>query len=548
MAIRSIVTSNGGDSADQNEERRAPRWRDVSMLFTITCLAAYLLMQGGESKARPVPGTLAAPQESFGSSFANEGIVETVEWEVVTRRLRANPPNQPTNLFALPADQPMVWAHQVCAPNSQMAHREGTVPLGPDHLGRWHRMGGAHADCAFSEAGKWLQPLDSVQLVNDAAAYTFIASISNADTATPRTFCTPQDLSRLHDTQFVGTFQSASRRADAVPGDDRHRRQLRNAKLRHPRCELPDPDRPYQWLVMLTAAALERGQPHPIVAFVGDSVHRNMMAAMMAVLRGQRDTVVDRQTHMPARYVLTTHGDYWSTDSHVGAHFGDQHNHNVPGLHGQRVLLELIFGPSFRHGAAQDVPIDLVPGSTPAFPPHLTTLVAGGLLHLEPTCKDRVAGAAALLDWASTLARLAASHGAANQTWILRGSNRALRSDVAQIALPAFHDWKDAVYQEVLTLAAAAHERSGELAGRAGAKVVFLDALETHAHRDQGMQPTHPQLRATDHVHYTCVAHEAMPAPVTEWKWLPWQCRSYRDKALASLVVAMTLARLVRDV
>ena len=72
----------------------------------------------------------------------------------------------------------------------------------------------------------------------------------------------------------------------------------------------------------------------------------------------------------------------------------------------------------------------------------------------------------------------------------------------------------------------------------------FLDTLESRDHAFDGMQPVHPQLSTTDHVHYTCVAGAAVPTKFARWPWEWWQCRSYHDKAHAALVVAMTAARL----
>jgi hypothetical protein len=332
---------------------------------------------------------------------------------------------------------------------------------------------------------------------------------------------------------------------------------LVGAKLRHAQCELPDPDRPYEWLVLLTAAARAAGQAHASVALVGDSVHRNLMAALIAVMRGQRETVVDRQAHVPVRYVLMERGDVWEADKGVGTKFGTG---SVGGL--GEVLLEVTYGPSFGH--RYDIPTSIIPRAPAEYAAkHATTIVGGGLLHREG-CRDGLQNEGdELQSYAGRVVDYAENDMPAGQTYVFRGSSGvATRADQR---MPTTHNWKDFVYRAAARLSSERirdHQKEWQQPrnetmptttavvpksspGHLSTNVYFMDGLLSKEHINAGMQPHHPQLGPTDGLHYTCVASPPVPEAFTRWRWEWWQCRSYHDKAHAALVVAMTAARFV---
>jgi hypothetical protein len=444
-------------------------------------------------------------------------------------------------LPALPRDQPMPWALVRCDP------RSSTDALGYFAQRRWKQMRAVSPTCMFAGEGKFTTPIDPVTLRYHAEEYVAAARLPRPMRQRgPRgyTFCGADELhAEAHSATFLSTF-AYSRNRDGMRthisagNDSTLSRELRTTKLRHPRCELPDPDRPYQWLVMLTAAALERGQAHPVVAFVGDSVHRNMMAAMMAVLRGQHDTVVDRQTHMPARYVLTTHGDFWVSRANVGSTFGNGvvAASESAALAGTRVLLELDYAATFGSGPS-DVPVEqFVPHTDAGFLPVPTTVVLGGLMHVEPDCSDTSARGTAFSSWIAAVGEYTTTLRSRNQTVIFRAANEPGHRPPNAKGLLAFHDWKNEQYRALV--ANAYHHGSGF-------NIFSMSALEHFDAVNDGQQPMHPQLSKVDPIHYACVLHDAYPLPADRWERKPWECRALHERIHVVLAVAMTFARFV---
>jgi hypothetical protein len=512
------------------------------------------------SGAGPSPHEVLAPGSPAPAFDVSTVPHEEVAWPVapvaaagrLDRTARLASQRAHRTAATLPADQELTWTYRSCEPSSG-------VPTGTGKSS-WAAMRGVRDDCVFADSGRWINPVDKRLLHEDAARYSTVARSAHRITGEgPRDHrgvpCGQEHLTRLHETVFTATMAAhdLDLSRDLIDPDAKRKtplaRDLTKVRLRHPRCELPDPDRPYQWLVMLTAAALERGQPHPIVAFVGDSVHRNMMAAMMAVLRGQRDTVVDRQTHMPARYVLTTHGDYWRSDGHVSRYFGRHDVAEPAELRGDEVLLELIFGPTFGLGT-YDVPTgpEIIPRAPASIDEAATVLVLGGLSHVEYRCRERKQVVTLWGSLMQTLAKYMVETRPPKQVMILRGATDSLKMPPPGIT--AWHDWRNGVYQELI---AQAHER-GHSAGApesgdapVGARtpltnVFFLDSLESHDHQNDGFASEHRQLYPTDSIHYGCVARAAVPFVVERWDYQWWQCRAHHDKAHAALVVAMAFA------
>lgn len=328
--------------------------------------------------------------------------------------------------------------------------------------------------------------------------------------------------------QAAAAQQGAVRRYSGCSGRDlldagllrwelRHRRAaggtdptLRLARLRHPRCSLPHPADPYGLLLLFAAARHRVGgaTPYPVVHIVGDSMHRGVFMALVAMVRGAADTpVFDRQVHTDVTYLVRATGDE--------LHFGrdDAAARDAPG---DVVLLVRFFGTFGGDGTPS---MDTL--TRPA-----TVLVTGGLGHAEHTCSARPASAQPIAAFAARLCN-ASRAGVLPPIVVVRGSVLPSLLHPGNDRLFAYHSVKDHLYRSI----AATTWRDG---ASASPRLHFLDDRQL---ANVGFEaPLDPALQTADGLHFTCTLRGRQ---ILNASFVRPSCRAWHDRAVVTLIAAM---------
>jgi hypothetical protein len=529
--------------------RVAIMWRNalrttaqVSFVVLLACLY-YIIpsettrMRGAEvndsptanlTESSPVPSAVQVSTETSNATLsAKDGDEVEVLWPVPSNRpvRRTRRPSQQTKRRSLN------WTHEACDPAST-----GSEQLRTQDWGRWRNMKGVSKDCLFSAKGKFDPPLDAAAIRADAAA--LLQRLAGPE-GRACSFANLRDRQAVTWVVSLNNTTNATNNVAPTMTTNMTFAAIDSARLHHRQCDLIDSEDAYGLLVALTAVAQgangNKSEGYPSIVFAGDSVHRNLMQTAIAMLRGQHATIVDRQTQKTARYVLTAHGDLWTT---IVERDKKKRKVQLPPEVRRKlqevtpepeVLLELVFAPSFK--SPSSVPTLPVPWKSLAETKNFTAIVGGGLLHGELPCPHRYPEFAALARYGDALLKYATEQKPKGQVLILREANRVLHP-IPKLGLSAFHDWKAHLYRSVET-SAAFH----------AANALFeLDAVEFYDHHDDGMQRVHPELMPHDHTHYTCVARGLYPKPIFEWIFTPTRCHSWHDRAHLEIVATAMLS------
>jgi hypothetical protein len=228
----------------------------------------------------------------------------------------------------------------------------------------------ADSRCFYHSRGRWSSPISTATL--DAVAQRMFASVDRG--------CTLEQLRR---SGHLIPVLSGSKATDRL------------AFLTHAECKLSRAAlEPHSFLA--TLYALRRLRPKsevgngPVrVDIVGDSIHRGLFAACVALARGGwRKPLFDRQTHAHHRYVITPTEDLW---------FPDVSDYALP----PNAMIDIRFHAVFNE-VNGTFPVH--PFLDPSQPPDL--LVTGGLDHTDPPCLERPAKVKALQTYLEQLLRV----------------------------------------------------------------------------------------------------------------------------------------------
>lgn len=380
--------------------------------------------------------------------------------------------------------QRMVWVSGDCEPSSQFRSAEPAVVA--DYVAIVGNASAATSDgCFFFASGRWSTPLDPARLRADADDADRVLSLSS---------CSAADLLAP---EYLRWMLSGTGK------------RLRRATLQHARCHLPNVSDPYALLVLLTAA--RRALPYPVLELVGDSLHRNLFATLVALLRGVGAAPhFDRQSKASLLYVLYPHGDWVGAPRHQVS-FAD-------------AMLVMRFTGTFLEPTWVKSTIVSMP------PKPVSAVVVGGSMHIDGRCPDLVGMKKHFAGYAAELSRYV--HRVAHTVIVKAGALTNLTQPHGELS--SFYAWKNHVYRGLVT-----HVRRDA----AGKNVYFLDDVALLNTGHEAGAALDEALQAADRVHFTCVMRgDMLHEPVTEWKLLRRSCRGWHDRANVALLAAMLVA------
>lgn len=412
----------------------------------------------------------------------------------------------------------LVWMPKACEPSSRFdpleRPRQGVSPkpmnnreMATDRAGAIAQFDALHEpvlrndSCFYYASGAWSTPIDELKLRADAADAALVRRLSS---------CTPADLDAAHLLRWRLDPAAAARSRR----QSRSQRRLGSASLVHAACSLPDAGDAYALLVLLTAG---RGDAAvPTVEIVGDSLYRNVFATLIGLLRGAGSgPIFDRQSHNDLVYVVTPLGDFFGPATALE----------------RSAFRDALLWVHWTSLVGKAAPRGVVPQRPPPAARPSAALV-GSSVNVDEGCETLDGFGPGVRSALEDLWDFIRSPEAPS-TVIVRGAPEPVERHLRQGTLRALHSWLSHLYRGVV--AEARRDRS------AASSFFYLDDVAL-ANGGSDSAVLHDELSPADGLHFSCVMRRPLPEPVGGWLFRRGRCRSWHDRGVVQLLIAMMVA------